>query len=82
MVGWLRLVCDEAVVRDHDGGREDRRGDEDGVAVDLWHGERGGDHLLLQGVFGLLDARVALGRLGGYTVTGDQGLHWLVEKHA
>lgn len=39
MVGRLGLVRDETVVRDHDGGREDRRGHEDGVAVDLLHGE-------------------------------------------
>lgn len=50
MVGRLGLVCHETVVWDHYGGREDRGGHEDGVAVDLLHGERGGDDLLLQGV--------------------------------
>lgn len=50
MVGRLGLVSDETVVRDHDGGSEDRRGNEDGVAVDLLHGERRGEDLLLQGV--------------------------------
>lgn len=50
MVGWLGLVGDETVVRDHYGGREDWGGHEDGVAVDLLHGERRGDDLLLQRV--------------------------------
>lgn len=48
VVGRLGLVAHEAVVRDHYGGREDGRGHEDGVAVDLLHGELGGDDLLLQ----------------------------------
>lgn len=52
MVGGLGLVRDKAVVRDHDGGREDRRGDQDSVAVHLLHGKRWGHHLLLQGVSG------------------------------
>jgi len=39
LVGRRGLVCDETVVWDHYGGREDRGGDEDGVAVDLLHGE-------------------------------------------
>lgn len=50
VVGRLGLVAHEAVVRDHDGGREDGRGHEDGVAVDLLHGELGCDDLLLQRV--------------------------------
>lgn len=61
MVGRLGLVCDETVVRDHDGGCEDRRGYEDGVAVDLLHGERRGDDLLLQGVSARREQR------GGHT---------------
>ena len=52
MVGRLGLVGDEAVVGDHDGGGEDRRGNQDSIAVDLLHGERGGHHLLFQGVSG------------------------------
>lgn len=39
VVGGLGLGCDKTVVRDHYGGREDRRGDKDGVAVDLLHGQ-------------------------------------------
>lgn len=50
VVGRLGLVAHEAVVRDHDGGREDGRGHEDGVAVDLLHGELGCNDLLLQRV--------------------------------
>lgn len=50
VVGRLGLVAHEAVVRDHDGGREDGRGHQDGVAVDLLHGELGCDDLLLQRV--------------------------------
>lgn len=50
VVGRLGLVAHEAVVRDHDGGREDGRGHEDGVTVDLLHGELGCDDLLLQRV--------------------------------
>lgn len=50
VVGRLGLVAHEAVVRDHYGGREDRRGHEDGIAVDLLHGELRGDNLLLQRV--------------------------------
>lgn len=82
LVGRLGLVCDEAVVWDHYGGREDRGGHEDGVAVDLLHGEGRGDDLLLQGVYGLRDAHVALGRLRGDAASGNQRLHWLVEEHA
>lgn len=52
MVGRMGLVGDEAVVWDHDGGREDWRGHQDGVAVDLLHGKRRGDDLLLQRVSG------------------------------
>lgn len=48
--GRLGLVRDEGVVRDHDGRREDGGGHQDGVAVDLLHGERRGDDLLLQRV--------------------------------
>lgn len=50
VVGRLGLVAHEAVMRDHNGGREDGRGHEDGVAVDLLHGELRGDDLLLQRV--------------------------------
>lgn len=82
MVGGLGLVRDKAVVRDHDGGREDRRGDQDSVAVHLLHGKRWGHHLLLQGVFGLLDGCVALGSLGANTAIRYECLHWLVEQHA
>jgi len=32
-------VCDEGVVWDHYGGSENRRGHENGVTVDLLHGE-------------------------------------------
>lgn len=39
MVGRVGLVADEAVVRDHYRGREDWGGHQDGVAVDLLHGE-------------------------------------------
>lgn len=46
----MRLVCDDIVVWDHYGGGEDRGGHEDGIAVDLLHGERRGDDLLLQRV--------------------------------
>lgn len=82
MVGRLGLVRDETVVWDHYGGREDRGGHEDRVAVDLLHGERRGDDLLLQRVYGLGDAHVALGRLRGDTASGNQRLHRLVEEHA
>lgn len=50
MVGRMGLVGDEAVVWDHYRGREDRRGHQDGVAVDLLHGKRRSDDLLLQRV--------------------------------
>lgn len=50
VVGRMGLVGDEAVVWDHYRGCEDRRGHEDGVAVDLLHGKRGSDDLLLQRV--------------------------------
>lgn len=50
MVGGLGLVCDEGVVRNHYRGREDWGGHEDGIAVDLLHGERRADDLLLQSV--------------------------------
>lgn len=43
-------MCDEGVVRDHDGGREDGGGHQHGVAVDLLHGEGRGDERLLQAV--------------------------------
>lgn len=39
VVGRMGLVRDETVVRDHYRGRENWRGHEDGVAVDLLHGE-------------------------------------------
>lgn len=48
VVGRLGLVCHETVVGDHYGGREDGRGHKDSIAVDLLHGELGGDDLLLQ----------------------------------
>lgn len=50
MVRRVGLVCDETVVWDHDGGCEDGGGNEDGIAVDLLHGERRGNDLLLQSV--------------------------------
>lgn len=50
MVGRMGLVGDEAVVWDHYRGREDWRGHQDGVAVDLLHGKRRSDDLLLQRV--------------------------------
>ena len=68
VVGRLGLVCDESVVWDHDGRREDRGGHEDGVAVDLLHGERRGDDLLLQ--------RVSVWRAGG----GNSGTIWTTKQ--
>lgn len=82
VVGRLGLVRHETVVWDHYGGREDRGGHKDGVAVDLLHGERGGDDLLLQCVYGLGEAHVALRRLRGDAASGNQRLHWLVEEHS
>lgn len=82
MVRRVGLVCDETVVWDHDGGCEDRRGNKDGIAVDLLHGECRRNNRLLQSVNGLGDARVALRRLGGHTTSGNQRLHWLVQEHS
>lgn len=60
VVGRVRLVRDETVVRDHHRRRKDRGRDQDRVTVHLLHGERGGDDLLLQRVQGLGEAHVAL----------------------
>lgn len=58
-------------MRDHDGGSENGRGHEDGVAVDLLHGELGSDDLLLQCVsaWGPREERVSCAKVKPHSHT-------------
>lgn len=62
-----RYICMESTVKSSD---------------TMWHYTMCVCSVIKQFSHGLGDAHVALGRLWGDTASGNQRLHWLVEKHA